>query len=736
MAAFQQRRHATTAHQLQRDLSGSAHDSSAEEASTSGDHLAADDGAVLLFGNESNTGSSHSHIQDPAWSLIRPPRSARTTSFTSHATSSSMASESVDDLTSADEVHTGSSVGSPVSLRQASLLPAHAGDGVFFTDAHSAGSLVQSSGDDETDDGFTSEGGGGAAAAPLFPSIYADIRSRNAVDSSDDGAARSTTFSAYSHVQRHSASSGGQAGGSVSDASEWALTEAALSTHRALARQTRRGRTRARDEEEEEDGGSVLLTCGSENEALQTNARQSQRHLAPAQTAAARREEEEEDWAHSPLALSAGFLPPSRRQRRAPPPSSASARDAARPITLLLPPLGSSLRSLSPAGSLSTRSRRSSSSLNSAAAAGTTGFKRRHRHSGTGRSSTSQKRSANGAISVEAGLAGGVSLSGQALVLEQIAREEEDRARRMTAILEQRREEVRLREAEAKILFGHAVRNYMSIDPSTFALMAEADPIPLATIECTPTPSRAHSPSNADLHGTNAFVAQALSEVRFASSAALAQDEEEDSGAETETEHDSDRAQWTSYTATRQAAPPTVAKAKPPTRSHSTSEIASLLRGASPSSSSFGAFSPITTSGLTVRTTTNNLERPLAPPALHRRSSSFSAAAASHALSHEERIMLGSHSSSSSPAMTSPSGSGSAPWGGDVDSFELALNYWKRMWRRFRGSNNTSAVSPTYGAQNGSPTASLRGGAGGGLLSSPQRRTVELLVPEARVGRV
>ena len=47
-----------------------------------------------------------------------------------------------------------------------------------------------------------------------------------------------------------------------------------------------------------------------------------------------------------------------------------------------------------------------------------------------------------------------MSLSGQALFLEQVAREEENRARRMTAILEQRREEVRLREAEAQVLFG------------------------------------------------------------------------------------------------------------------------------------------------------------------------------------------------------------------------------------------------------------------------------------------
>ena len=45
-------------------------------------------------------------------------------------------------------------------------------------------------------------------------------------------------------------------------------------------------------------------------------------------------------------------------------------------------------------------------------------------------------------------------MSGQALFLEQVAREEENRARRMTAILEQRREEVRLREAEAQVLFG------------------------------------------------------------------------------------------------------------------------------------------------------------------------------------------------------------------------------------------------------------------------------------------
>lgn len=457
MAAFQQRR------QYQRDhlTDASLSPIDVDEPATSSD-LAADDGAVLLFGSQTATPSS-------SWTVVRPSQSVRTTSFTSHASSSIRSADEAyaTDTSAGGDADAPSSLGSPVSFRQASLLPAHAGDGVFFTASASAGSLVMSDDPATEDSGDFSEREGGGAHSPrtLFPSVYADLHVTDS--SSDDGAA----FSAYSFVpgplgsrprQVVSSSIVGRRGAESngSETSEWALTEAALSTHRALAGDRDVGRLRS-----EEGSVAFTSTSASEPEIGQTQSergpqqfKQRQRQEYPASVraqAGVLAEREDEEWAHSPLALSAGFLPPSRRPRRAPPPSTL-AREAGTPpppITLLLP-RGSSLRSLSPAGSISARSRRSSSSLGAAAAAVAVGagtgvaFKRRHRQAGTGRSSTSQKRSTGGG--------GGVSLVGQALVLEQIAREEEDRARRMTAILEQRREEARTREAEAKLLFGES----------------------------------------------------------------------------------------------------------------------------------------------------------------------------------------------------------------------------------------------------------------------------------------
>jgi hypothetical protein len=458
MAAFQQRR------QQQRDHLSEASSPLVDEPSTSSD-FAADDSAVLLFGSR----TSDNRATSASWSVIRPPRSVRTTSFTSSVGTSAYAA--TDTSGGGGDDAASSSLGSPLSFTQASLLPAHAGDGVFLTAAASAGSLVMSD-DTATEDssaGDFSERDGRSNAAALFPSVYADL---NMVDSSssDDGRG-GTAFSAYSHISRRGGGGGGDrqafssstTGGEsfVSETSEWALTEAALSTHRALAGEHVTPRLTRTEEE-----GSVGLTSGSENDDHAAQPRQQQRLPTRAQAIAL--EKEEQDWAQSAHALSAGFLPASRRPRRAPPPSSSYMRDAQAPpsITVLLPrPGSSSLRSLSPAGSVSARSRRSSSSLGGAAAAsaggGVGGFKRRHRQAGTGRSSTSQKRSVVGAASVKSGAAdnraavgGGVSLSGQALFLEQVAREEENRARRMTAILEQRREEVRLREAEAQVLFG------------------------------------------------------------------------------------------------------------------------------------------------------------------------------------------------------------------------------------------------------------------------------------------
>lgn len=332
------------------------------------------------------------------------------------------------------------------------------------------------------------------------------------------------------------------------------------------------------------------------------------------------------------------------------------------------------------------------------------------------------------------------------------------------------------------LLPGHAIQNYMSIDPVSFALLAEAaaDPaVPLATIECTPTPSRAHSPSHLggddDLHGAEAFIAHAVREGRFAGGVHAPEDEEEDSGAETETEHDSDRAAgWTRYSlAAPESRPLRLAQTKkkkapsaPPTRSRSTSELANLFDSSTSSvattiTKTMGTFSPITGSGLTTR----GVHSPTTT--LHRRSSSFSGPhhfphhhheEDGRPLSHEERIMLGEQRPSSSAVSASIQSAAAhhgtaAPWGGDVDSFELALNYWKRMWRRLRGTTAVGGgggATSTAAAAAAPSTVALWSGADGhefrSVAESPpssaaplrrkQQKTVDLLVPEARVGRV
>lgn len=322
----------------------------------------------------------------------------------------------------------------------------------------------------------------------------------------------------------------------------------------------------------------------------------------------------------------------------------------------------------------------------------------------------------------------------------------------------------------------------MSIDPVSFALFAEAaaaDPVPLATIECTPTPSRAQSPLHLggddgdDLHGAEAFIAHAVREGRFAGGVRVPEEGEGegDSGAETETEHDSDRAAgWTRYSLAAPNRPSSLAQNKnkappPPTRSRSTSELANLFDSSASSSvatttitNTMGTFSPVTGSGLTARV---HSPPPTTTP-LHRRSSSFSGPHHFHhhphhheedgrgfsqlPLSHEERIMLGGERPSSSSAGSA------APWGGDVDSFELALNYWKRMWRRLRGTTTmggggaaTTPIAPAAAATvapsssddgNEVRSAAESSSSSSARMRRKQQKTVDLLVPEARVGRV
>lgn len=428
MAAFQQRRHVSTAHAA--GLSESS-DASACEATTS--DLAADDDAVLLFASQAT-----------AWSVVQHPRSQRTQSFTSHASARSLTTTtSGGGQSGAGEASCedhASSLGSPASLRQAALLPAHSGDGVFFG---APGSVGPSDVDEEETTARQA-----ARDGALFSSVYADLH-----DSSDDGIARSSAFSAYSHIEPPRQVAGASLPASTSDSSEWPLTEAALSTIPSRPPVLRAARQRHQLRDDDEESAELTSDSGGEEGAQAHSGARSQRQVIATDRSAlevseatkrgAQDEQDEQDWAQSPHALSAGLFGPARRSRRPPPRSVAQ---ELHPTTVLLP-IGISPGN-TPASSV--RSRRSSSS----AGGHSHGFKRRHRHSGTGRSASSQKRSAHAVLKADPAL--GASLSGQAQVLEEIAREEEERARRMTAILEERREQVRVRDAEAKILFGQS----------------------------------------------------------------------------------------------------------------------------------------------------------------------------------------------------------------------------------------------------------------------------------------
>ncbi|GAA5889105.1 hypothetical protein JCM8208_007771 [Rhodotorula glutinis] len=698
MAAFQQRRREQ--HRPHQDLDRStASDDWAQLGSPSADD---DEHPILLFNPPPPA------IDGSQWSVLDPPpsrlRPARSTSYTSSAASTEASGDGAPD---------SSSLGSPFPLAQASLLPAHDGSGVFGGTAATrrpldAGSLLQSD--------------------ILLPSpVYADVDESDAASSSfshrvppsllvrrDSHA--SSTFSSFagSDISSH-ASSG------------WALTEEALSTlptAPARGRQAERGRARgSRDAEldDDDDGASAGATSGSEEDEGRAQ-RRPVRQAAVARAAAAQKQDDD-DWAHSHLAMSAGILPPSSRRRR-PPPSAHSALGRSHlvgigvaPISLSPDIVTSALRSPSPVSS-SARSR------------GSSGYKRRHRRPGPGaRDGETKKRSSAGVA---------VPLYGE--YMERVMREEEDRARRMQELLRVRKEEEEVRLAQERVLFGSAVRAYMSIDPSTLALLASATPT--ASANPTPTPSRTASPTR-HAHGPAAFAHQAARELRHSSfDAAVVERADEVSDAETEVdvEHahssstssatsgrararaDSQARRWTSYSvevppaaSLRTSSPTHTTHLSPAHRSHSTSDLAQHA-------SLDGAPSAL---GLVLRTPSSSPQRrsssssgPSAALDVARRVRSYTSQSLGEddlaRLSHEERILLGP--SGSAPAAAHGPGHGhghghdaTTAWGGELDSFALALGYWKRLLRRLKEG---AGLGPHEGAAAGAAAA---GGEGAGV---------------------
>ncbi|BGO93321.1 hypothetical protein NBRC10512v2_005626 [Rhodotorula toruloides] len=624
MAAFQQRR--------QRPATHTDHLSPSQSTEHLSDLASADEAPVLLFGDASTTTASSStsakdSLAHSSWAVLPTPpaRTQRTQSFLSSTSASSSVGGGA---RGAGE--DSSSLGSPAYLQQGSVLPSHDGNGVF-----AAGSLVQSS---------------------LLPSVYASavIDFDSASDASDARSASSVAFDALSNGTSASGRS----------ATSWPLTEEALSTlpsGAARRHASARGRRRERrseglglslggddtwdaiegDAEDEDDAASAGFTSGSEGEdGEDTAARQARMAVE---------EKENDEWALSTLAMSAGLAPPPRssatRSRRPPPPSSASQIS---PILLSSPSGTSALRSLSPA---------SGSRLSH-------GQKRRHRRAGARDSATgSQKRSNNGSV-----ISG---RPGQVGVLERVLIEEEERARRMREIVERRREEERVRKVEQSVLFGSAVRNYLSIDPAFLDQLASTATPPASALP-TPTPSRSSSPLR---HTLTTLAREAKLDSLDTIGEALLRSagfgiEDEDDGAETETEQEHPH-EWAHYTAATPPATSLRVQRNSTTglekKSHSASDLPGLMR-----------LQPLSTN-LSVRPTSTLIRRSSSYSSPFSRSPlralpSQTALEISH-LSHEERILLA----------PSDGGTAASAWGGDLDSLELAVSYWKRVWRKLRG---------------------------------------------------
>ncbi|GAA5920433.1 hypothetical protein JCM1841_004548 [Sporobolomyces salmonicolor] len=661
MAAFQQRRRDTG---LAPIYSVPSQDNLAAQATLS------DDAEVLLFGPPSPPQSSSSVLADSTWTILPAPysRATRSISYTSSQSSASWQSR-----TSADAA---TSLGSPASLNH-SLLPSHNGTGVFAPSSSLVQSQVLPSLYASAVD-FDSASETGDSASDLPSGASARLRRPSLAPSDHSNLSFDSDFSSSSSIN-----------------ASWALTEAALSTVPSARRRGRHalpgtdvlGTSQVLPQEDEvqdeDDKSSAGFTSDSSVEeehvadegasaARRTGRRKSRRgrrwattaQASPAQRAA---EQDEVDLALSHAAMSAGIV--SSRRRAGPRPAQPQPSPAVESSS-------SAIRSLSPFRTVeSARSRRS---------VGSSGQRYKRRHRQAGRAGSSQKRSSTSASA-------GLSFASMEA--------ERQRAQRMKKLVFERAQEEQIRTAQKSVLFGSLASKVMAIDPSTFPLLASA---PTESAYPTPTPSRSTSPRPGgsrfpSARGAAVFARQARSELSLSGFDLLGETrqsttfEDDDEGALTETEMDQPSTVWH-----RSASPPALA----PRHYTSPAPISPPVRSlSSPSLPAYFHLSPL------VSPSNNALDIVLdelpARPLARRRSSSYisspsaaplnlavsaplpsSPAARSNPLdlshlSHEERILL-------SPSSPSSSVAGSA-WGGDLDSFELAMSYWRRFLRKLKG---------------------------------------------------
>ncbi|GAA5985056.1 hypothetical protein JCM11641_000831 [Rhodosporidiobolus odoratus] len=659
MAAFQQRRQATT--RPTAIYSPSSTDNLTHSlALSSSDH----EDFVLLLSPQSPQ-STH---PESSWQFLptATSRAYRTTSFTSTGSATSSGAST------GQSGGTSNSLDSPSSLRQAALLPAHDGTGSFYPVEVGAASLVQAEEDEST-------------SLPS-PSLASTSSSRPFSSSVSPNRERQRRPSAQSQLSFGSSFERGTE-------SEWGrLTEENLGRRRVS--KVSRGRNGTRDNtrymvhsevaQSEEERQSAGFTSESEFEdeeqsgactgrpGRSTDARPS----GDLRTSLARQEQEDADWTLSPSLLSSGLLLPRSSSRRRVPPSSLSQTS-------------SILHSFS-----SSRSAHSSGGSNSAGR-----YKRRHRRAGgRGGSASSQKKTTSGGASEEA------------------RREEVERQERMKKLVrdreEERSEKERVEKVEEKMLFGHAVLSYFHIPPSSLALIASA---PSSTLP-TPTTSRPTSPSRR--HGLDRFAAQSAHEASFTrgGSFTAVADEEEVSDAETEhpaTGGDGARGKWRTFGFAPRSAPATPAISTTPRaheqplahRSKSTPDIAGLdltlrLSSRRKRRSSLSTYLQ-SASRTTVHESTSSTPvcRPTPPSPLP--------APQAPRLSHEERILL------APPPPPSSSTDAQTAWGGEFETFELAMSYWRRLLRTIGVMGPTLPSEEAEDAENMSEREVEAGGQGG-----------------------
>ncbi|GAA5889175.1 hypothetical protein JCM16303_006417 [Sporobolomyces ruberrimus] len=603
----------------------------------------AGESGVLLFGPFSHSGGGGSDSEGEGggdWTSLSPPLQVpRRSHSNSHASNSTTTSSSTD------------------LEGDYSMLPSHDGNGVFVR--RSTG--VESLRDTSSEASDASEGG----------EVLQQQRERRP---SHD----STAYSIASSL-------GGEDGG-------WALTEAALSSM-TNSHATRRIRNHAIFDTEDEAELSAGFTSGSENEGSEKLGEGGRRKSRGEKAGF------DQEVGQSVSALSAG-IGSSRRRKGGGGGSgshliSASRSPSNRNRLALAPVVGSVQRSLSPSCLSAARSQTSSDGHFSIGSNGQRLYKskRRHRQAAgreqEGGTSASHKRFESGKF-------------------ERIEEEERLRAERMKSVLEERLRENQIEKAKDEIFMGklstscpRSRNSYgalivpvaddagdlackvMDLDPTTLPLLAIDDP--------TPTPSRASSPPLLFAHiARRELSGSSFDSIGESYSQAKAfDDEEEDEGNLTETEQEIPTSS-TSVPATEwihSSSPPVFAPRSPPPPSttsntfpRSRSSIPPIPSFAIPFSSSRSRSLSVTSSLTSPRF--NNIPLPLSR-SYTSPSAQPSASETQHThLSHEERILLSSSSSSA------------APWGGELDSsFELAMSVFKRFLKRFTSSRLASATT-------------------------------------------